>query len=217
MKRQKIREILTLIVRLIALTGIIFLVYFLFFRKSNSNEIVLEDTPLKVEQIKSILELNAINFQDEVVVDSVEYYQNMGEAFSGTLEKLFDINQLKNSLKSDGIKRRLTLIVRGNLMYGVDLKKKDFQFKTYDDSTILILPEPELLSIETNPANTEVYIENGYWKDSERIILMNLARKKMIQTADELHLKEKVKKPIEKLLHVLNASNKKLIIQYRSL
>ncbi len=217
MKRQKIREILTLIVRLIALTGIIFLVYFLFFRKSNSNEIVLEDTPLKVEQIKSILELNAINFQDEVVVDSVEYYQNMGEAFSGTIEKLFDINQLKNSLKSDGIKRRLTLIVRGNLMYGVDLKKKDFQFKTYDDSTILILPEPELLSIETNPANTEVYIENGYWKDSERIILMNLARKKMIQTADELHLKEKVKKPIEKLLHVLNASNKKLIIQYRSL
>ena len=206
-----------MIVRLIALTGIIFLVYFLFFRNSNSNEIVLEDTPLKVEQIKSILELNAINFQDEVVVDSVEYYQNMGEAFSGTLEKLFDINQLKNSLKSDGIKRRLTLIVRGNLMYGVDLKKKDFQFKTYDDSTILILPEPELLSIETNPANTEVYIENGYWKDSERIILMNLARKRMIQTADELHLKEKVKKPIEKLLHVLNASNKKLIIQYRSL
>lgn len=217
MKRQKIREILTLIVRLIALTGIIFLVYFLFFRNSNSNEIVLDDAPLKVEQIKSILELNAINFQDEVVVDSVEYYQNMGEAFSGTIEKLFDINQLKNSLKSDGIKRRLTLIVRGNLMYGVDLKKKDFQFKTYDDSTILILPEPELLSIETNPANTEVYIENGYWKDSERIILMNLARKKMIQTADELHLKEKVKKPIEKLLHVLNASNKKLIIQYRSL
>lgn len=217
MKRPKIRETLTLIVRLIALTGIIFLVYFLFFRNSNSNEIVLEDTPLKVEQIKSILELNAINFQDEVVVDSVEYYQNMGEAFSGTLEKLFDINQLKNSLKSDGIKRRLTLIVRGNLMYGVDLKKKDFQFKTYDDSTILILPEPELLSIETNPANTEVYIENGYWKDSERIILMNLARKRMIQTADELHLKEKVKKPIEKLLHVLNASNKKLIIQYRSL
>ena len=206
-----------MIVRLIALTGIIFLVYFLFFRKSNSNEIVLDDAPLKVEQIKSILELNAINFQDEVVVDSVEYYQNMGEAFSGTLEKLFDINQLKNSLKSDGIKRRLTLIVRGNLMYGVDLKKKDFQFKTYDDSTILILPEPELLSIETNPANTEVYIENGYWKDSERIILMNLARKRMIQTADELHLKEKVKKPIEKLLHVLNASNKKLIIQYRSL
>lgn len=217
MKRQKIREILTLIVRLIALTGIIFLVYFLFFRNSNSNEIVLDDAPLKVEQIKSILELNAINFQDEVVVDSVEYYQNMGEAFSGTIEKLFDINQLKNSLKSDGIKRRLTLIVRGNLMYGVDLKKKDFQFKTYDDSTILILPEPELLSIETNPANTEVYIENGYWKDSERIILMNLARKRMIQTADELHLKEKVKKPIEKLLHVLNASNKKLIIQYRSL
>lgn len=217
MKRQKIRVILTLIVRLIALTGIIFLVYFLFFRNSNSNEIVLDDAPLKVEQIKSILELNAINFQDEVVVDSVEYYQNMGEAFSGTIEKLFDINQLKNSLKSDGIKRRLTLIVRGNLMYGVDLKKKDFQFKTYDDSTILILPEPELLSIEANPTNTEVYIENGYWKDSERIILMNLARKKMIQTADELHLKEKVKKPIEKLLHVLNASNKKLIIQYRSL
>ena len=100
MKRPKIRETLTLIVRLIALTGIIFLVYFLFFRKSNSNEIVLDDAPLKVEQIKSILELNAINFQDEVVVDSVEYYQNMGEAFSGTIEKLFDINQLKNSLKS---------------------------------------------------------------------------------------------------------------------
>ncbi len=76
-----------------------------------------------------------------------------------------------------------------------------------NESTILILRGPScypLKPIRQTQKFTDTKTDIG--NILERIILMNLARNKMIQTADELHLKEKVKKPIEKLLHVLNAS-----------
>lgn len=80
MKLQKIKEIQTLIIRL-AIIGLIafagYWVYQLFFKgSSGEDEIILDETPLKVEQIRSILELNTLKFQDEAVVDTVEYYKD---------------------------------------------------------------------------------------------------------------------------------------------
>ena len=119
MRRQRIKEIRTLIVRLGLVAAIVFVGYWgyqLFFKGGSSDEIVLEETPLKVEQIRSILELNTLKFQDEVVVDSVEYYKTGGDVIWGTLDKLTDPDQFKHGLKPDGVKRRLTLIVRGEFV-----------------------------------------------------------------------------------------------------
>lgn len=217
MKLQKIKEIRTLIIRLV-LVGLIafggYWVYQLFFKDQSEDEIVLEDTPLKVEQIRSILELNTLKFQDEAVIDTVEYYKSESEFYWGTLDKLTDPDQFKHGLHPSGIKRRLTLIVRGELLYGVDLKRKDFQFIPKDDTLTIVIPQPELLSVSLNPKGTEVYLENGEWKDYERAGLQRKARNKMIASGNRLKLPERAKAPLEKALRALVRTDKTLIIKF---
>lgn len=218
MRRQKIKEIKTLIVRLlwvVVLAFVAYWVYVLFFKKSGSgDEVVLQDTPLRVEQIRSILELNTLKFQDEVVVDSVEYYKSTSEAVTGTIEKLTSIDQFKNGVRGSGVKRRLTLIVRGELIYGVDLKRKDFVMENKEDSLIIQVPSPEMLSLQINPAGTNIYTENGFWKDYERTVLQRKARLKMIRTGEVLKLKERAKQPLEKALKSLVQTDKTVIVEF---
>ncbi|MNK24799.1 hypothetical protein D3C87_431140 [compost metagenome] len=217
MKRQKIKEIRTLIVRLGLVAGIIFVGYWayqLFFKGDSADDIVLEETPLKVEQIRSILELNTLKFQDEAVVDTVEYYKTGTDVIWGTLDKLTDPDQFKHGLKTDGVKRRLTLIIRGELLYGVDLKRKDFEFISKDDTLTIVIPKPELLSVSINPKGTEIYIENGDWKDYERTRLQRKARDKMIASGNRLNLPERAKAPLEKALRALVKTDKQLVIRF---
>jgi len=217
MKRQRIREIRTLIVRLALVAVIAFVgywVYQLFFKGESRDEIVLEETPLKVEQIRAILELNTLKFQDEAVVDSVEYYKSESDVLWGTLDKLTDPNQFKHGLHPSNIKRRLTLIVRGELLYGVDLKRKDFQFIPKGDTLLILIPQPELLSISLNPKGTEVYLENGDWQDYERAHLQRKARNKMIASGNRLKLPERAKAPLEKALRALVKTDKILVIKF---
>ena len=217
MKRQRIREIRTLIIRLALVAVIAFAgywVYQLFFKGESADEIVLEETPLKVEQIRSILELNTLKFQDEAVVDSLEYYKTADDAVWGALDKLTTPDQFKHGLRADGIKRRLTLIVRGELLYGVDLKRKDFQFIPQGDTLLILIPQPELLSISINPKGTEVYLENGDWKDYERAHLQRKARNKMIASGNRLKLPERAKAPLEKALRALVKTDKILVIKF---
>lgn len=220
MKRQRIREIRTLIVRLglvviIAIVG--YLCYKYFFKTESKEEIILDETPLKVEQIRAILELNTLKFQDETVVDSLESYQSEDELWSGTFDKLFDPDQFKNGLKPNMIKRRLVLIVRGELLYGVDLKRKDFQFIPKGDTLEILIPQPELLSISLNPKGTEVYLENGKWKDYERIHLQRKAREKMIASGNRLKLPERAKAPLEKAIRALVRTDKIVVVRFSEL
>lgn len=217
MKPQKIRELKTLIVRLgiLAIIGIVgYFVYRWFAGGTSSDEITLEETPLRVEQIRSILELNTLKFQDEVVVDSVEYYKSAGEQVSGNLEKLFDPDQFKHAVKASLVKRQLTLVVRGELLYGVDLKRKDFRLVPVGDTLEIYIPEPELLSVTLTPKQTQVITENGYWKDYEVIDLEKKAKKKMIRSGDQLHLVERAKTPLEKCLKGLVRTRKTVVIKY---
>ncbi|MNV06396.1 hypothetical protein D3C71_967710 [compost metagenome] len=217
MRRQRIKEIRTLIVRLALIALIVFAgywIYKLFFKGESKDEIVLDETPLKVEQIRSILQLNTLKFQDEAVVDTVEYYKSDTEALFGSLDKMMDVDQIKHGLSGDGIRRRLTLIMKGELLYGVDLQRKDFQFVSKEDSLVILIPKPELLSIALNPKGTEVYIENGEWKDYERMSLQRKARTKMIASGNRLKLAERAKAPLEKALRALVKTDKVLIIKF---
>ncbi len=217
MKLQKIKEIQTLIIRLALVALIAFAAYWvyqLFFKGESSDEIVLKDTPLKVEQIRSILELNTLKFQDETVVDSVEIYKSESDAIWGALDKITDPDQFKHGMRASIIKRQLTLIVRGELLYGVDLKRKDFQFLPDNDTLTILIPQPELLSVSINPKGTEVCLENGDWQDYEKAHLQRKARNKMIASGNRLKLPERAKAPLEKALRALIRTDKVLVIKF---
>ncbi len=217
MQTKKIKEIRTLVVRLAALAVIALGVYFIveIVREANgSREAKIDDTPLRVEQIRSILELNTLRFEDEVVVDSVEYYKDGFDDAAGTFDKLFDFNTIDEALSDSPIKRRLTLVVKGELLYGVDLKVDDFELEEKNDTLFLRLPEPRLLSATVNPSGADVFVENGFWKDSERRKMMIKAKKKMIKSGEELHLSERAKQPLEKCIRQLVLTEKPIIITY---
>jgi hypothetical protein len=215
--KTKSQQVQTLITRIAVIAAIVIAVVLLYrwLYAPKQAEYVLDDTPLHVEEIRKILELNTIKFRDEVVVDSLELYKSEDEAFSGSLEKIIDYQQLKNGLTPSAIKRRLTLIMKGELLYGIDLKRKDFSVMPGKNNDLLIkIPEPELLSVNLTPENTEVFVENGHWKDYERQILQRKGRQKMIDAGEQLNLSEKAKAPLEKLLKQLIRTDRQLVFEY---
>lgn len=212
MREYKRLAINILVVLILVLAG--YGIYKLFFASSDTDEIVIDDTPLKVEQVRSILELNAIRFNDEVVVDSIEFYKNSSEVIEGSFSKLFDYDQFKHGVRASHIKRELTLIVKGELLYGVDLKKKEFEMIPQGDSLLIKIPAPELLSLSISPNKTEVYLENGVWRDYERRALERKARQKMVNSGERLKLAEKAKEPIKKIINQLLKTKKTVIIEF---
>ena len=174
----------------------------------------IEDSPLHVEQVRAIIELNTITFRDEVVADTVEYYRNMAEQIAGNIEKMKSPEQAKYGIQGSNVKRRLSLIMKGELLYGVDLKTQEFTITPKDKQLIVRIPEPRLLSVSLTPQNTQVFMEHGIWKDYERRALQSKARRKMIASGERLHLKEKAKEPLERLLRQLIRTDKAIVVEY---
>lgn len=217
MVRTKLQEVLTLIKRLAILGGLVVVILFTWKWCSGSGEeddFVIDDTPLRIEQIRKIIELNTVKFRDEVVVDTVEYYRDAGEKISGTMEKLQDPNQIRHGLSGSNVKRRLTLIMKGELLYGVDLKKRKFAITSDEQQVTVTLPKPTLLTISLTPEKTEVFAENGEWKDYERQRLQEKAKNKMIASGEKLKLAEKAKEPLERVLRQLIKTSKPIVFRY---
>ena len=106
------------------------------------------------------------------------------------------------------------MIVKGELLYGTDLKKHELIIVPQGDSLIVKIPQPELLSVSLTPQNTEIFIESGKWRDYERQALQRKARAKMIASGERLNLKEKARAPLERLLEQLIVTDKQLVIEY---
>lgn len=217
MKKNRLKEIRTLVIRLVALAAIIIGVVIIvkIFKEANTpTDAPIDDTPLRVEQIRSILELNTIRFRDEVVVDTLEMYDGSWNQGLGILEKLSDFNTMDEALKPSPIRRRLTLVVKGELLYGVNLKTKDFDFEERNDTLVVHLPEPELLSATVNPSNTDVFVETGVWSDYARRKMMIKAKQRMIQNGEDLHLSVRAKEPLEKSIKQLVKSDLPVKIEF---
>ena len=174
----------------------------------------IENSPIKVEMIRNIAQLATISYKDEVVVDSLEHYKNQSEQIAGTFEKLSDLDNFKHGLKASNVKRRLTLIVKGEIHIGFNLKNKKFKIIEKDSSVTLILPNPIILDVLSTPSSTRVFQENGIWQDYEITALKNKARNKMRLNAEELDLKSKAKENLIRFLKPLIKKNKKLIFEF---
>jgi len=189
-------------IAIIVLIG--FLIYHFVFNRNNDS-LQIEDTPIHIESIRTIAEISTVSYKDEVVFDTVEYYKGTTNIFDPR-----DWDRLYN----DNIKRRLTLIIKGEIKFGLKLTDGNFTIKSGEDTVWLILPSPELLDVIITPSKTEVFHEKGKWSDRARRQLEVKAKNKLQENAEKLKLEERAKENAERMFIKLINTDKHLIIEF---
>lgn len=207
-------DLLRQILKLLVLVTLIALVVRWCSKSGSKNGMEIENSPMRVEMIRNIAEIATISYKDEVVADTVEFYKNAQDQFTGNLGKLIDPRDFKYGIRSEWIKRRLTLIVQGEIRYGFDLTNFDLHTSENDSVLTISLPQPVVTDLIVTPSSTEVFLENGHWKDYEVTRLHNKARRRLLQDAKQLKLEQKARENMEALLGKLIRTSKRLQVEY---
>ena len=179
-------ELIRLLKNVIAIGTIILAGYLLYYTifSDESNELTIAQSPIHIESIKTIAEIATVSYKDEVVMDTIEFYRAEKSVYDPReWIRIYDRN----------IKRRLTIIVKGEVKYGIDLTDKNYSIKSNTDTAWLKLPSPKILNILVSPSKTEIFQESGKWTDEERKKLGLLANQKLKRNAEKLNLREKAK------------------------
>lgn len=176
------------------------LVYVQWFGAKQKEDLSLEETPLIVQQVRSIHQLATLKYTDEVVMDTLERYKNGEEQLTGNLLKARNPKNLQYMLIDSYTKRRLTLIVKGEARIGFDLDDPTFKIFQNQDSIWMHFPTPKILDLNVNPNDIEVFLENGSWSDQARKELLTKAKTKMTKSVNRLKLYSKAKKSLENVV-----------------
>jgi Protein of unknown function (DUF4230) len=160
-----------------------------------SKPLLIENTPVIVENIKELKELTTIVSFDEAVVSKVS---NNNGTYLGNLIRTRSLNSV----------RKIAIIAKGRIFAGIDLKElKETDLKVFKDSVHLQLPKAKILDAIVNPSDCEIYIEDGIWENSEITALKLDAREQMIERAKDRKILEKAdqkaKSVIESFLRTL--------------
>ena len=196
------------LVVLLIIGGVGYLVYIFFIKDSPEEILRIDETPIHVEAIRTIAEISTVNYKDEVVVDSVIRHKG-----SSTWTWL-DTKKMYDKYLNSNIKRRLTLIVRGEVRFGVDLSESNYKVRQNEDSIFIKLPQPKVLDVVVSPSRTEVFQEQGKWSDRERKTLEMKAKKKLISNAKSMNLNEKTERNMRRLMNQMIKTDKKVIISF---
>lgn len=202
------KEVKRLVVNLV-IVGIIItlgiLIYFFYFKKEDP-KLLIDETPIYVESIKTIAEISTVSYRDEVVMDSVEMAKDEYD--------IYDPRAWKSWYEA-GVKRRLTLIIKGEVNYGLDLNDANYSLESGKDTIRLTLPQPKLLDVIITPSETVIFEEKGEWKDDARRILEARAKIKLKENAKNLDFQNKAKENALRLFEKLIQTKKKLIIEFK--
>lgn len=216
MVRNKKKELFRLIIN-ISVIAVVVVAGIIVFRKcssDNNSEWELEHHPLKIENIRKIAELSTVSYQDEVVIDTLEYYDGLKDQISGNIKQLASVDDWKYSVRGSYVKRRLTLIVGGEVRYGFDLKDTVFNVTSSNDTVFVTVSEPKILDVLVVPSKTIVFQEHGNWNDHARRKLQQKAINELTNRSQQLGLAEKSKKQLESLMQKL-ISDRVLIVTYK--
>lgn len=196
------------LVVLLIIGGVVYLIYLFFFKESEEEELKIDDTPIHIESIRAIAEISTVNYKDEVVMDSVVRYKG------NSTWSWMDSRRMYDKYLNSNIKRRLTLIVRGEVRFGVDLTDSNFETRQTEDSIFIQLPKPKVLDVVISPSKTEVFQEQGKWKDSERKTMEVKARAQLVKNAKGLNLNAKTEKNMRRLMKQMILTDKTVIISF---
>lgn len=207
-KMTDIVRLLKNLVILLLIGGAVYMVYYFFFKESPKDTLLIDETPIHVEAIRAIAEISTVNYKDEVVVDSVIRHKG-----SSTWTWL-DSKKMVDKYLNSNIKRRLTLIVRGEVRFGIDLTDIDLNIRQTEDSIFIQLPPTKILDVVVSPSKTEIFQEQGKWTDRERKILESKAKAKLVQNAKKMDLNEKTERNMRRLMKQMMRTDKKVIISF---
>jgi hypothetical protein len=144
-----------------------------------SKPLLIENTPLIVENIKQMNQLITISSYDEVVMSKTN-------ATNGSIVSAIIINKTFTGTK------QIALIAKGTLFAGMDLKElTENDVFVKNDSVSIKLPTTKILDAIINPSDTEIFIEEGKWDLMEINKLKSEAKDLLIQRAKERKLLEK--------------------------
>jgi len=178
-----------------------------YFAPNADTELKIEETPIHIESIRTIAEISTVSYKDEVVIDTVEYY--------GEYTNVFDPDEWMRVINR-GIKRRLTLIIQGEVKYGIDLSSKNYTIQSNQDTIWVKLPAPKILDVIISPSKTEVFQEQGSWSDYTRRKLETKAKYQIKKNAEAMSLKKKAKENTIRIFKKLIRTSRKLIIQFEN-
>ena len=211
--KSKFRLIKNILI-LAVLVFVAYLVYNFFVGDNKEDDWEIEDTPLHIETIKTIAEISTVSYRDEVVVDTVEFYKDINEQIVGNTVKLIDVDQWKYGIKSSNTKRRLTLIVKGEVRYGLNLTGNNYKLEQNKDTIWLTLPKPEILDVIVTPSSTEIFLEHGEWADYERKKLERKAGNPLRVNYKKLNLEKKTQENVCRLFENMIPGDKKIIFNF---
>ncbi len=150
--------------------------------KKEKRTLKIDETPVIVDRIKTLGELNTACYYDELVLQ-------------GSKQNYFSTTPL-GALARDGFGKdvddHLVIIARGTVRAGVDLLEmsgEDIRF--VGDTVFVRLPEAKYLDIIVNPSDFEVFAESGNWTHEQVTALQGTAKERLLQGADYYGLKMK--------------------------
>lgn len=194
---------------ILAVLGFVGYLVWNFFAGKEEEPLTIDKTPMQIESIRSIAEIATVSYQDEIVVDSVEYFNN-----SFNILKPQNWSKAYNKILNRNIKRRLTMIIGGEVRYGVDLTDNSPKVEHRNDSVWIQLPKVKAVDVIVAPSKNEVFQEIGTWKDWERRKMELKAKKKLLKNAERFNLPQKAEDNIGSLFRQIIPKEKVVFVEF---
>ncbi len=134
--------------------------------------VVIDNTPILVEEIKKLSQLVTITVFDEIVIQQ----EKTDTKYLNNPEALIPLPYQSIA--------KLVLVGRGKVMAGINFEKlteKDCFIK--EDSVSIKLPAAEILTVIMNPSDFETFSETGNWTSEDVTAVKLKARDKLINRA----------------------------------
>ncbi len=142
--------------------------------------VLIDDTPVLVEEIKKLSQLVTITVFDEVVIQQ----EKTDTRYLNNPEAIIPLPYRSTA--------KLVLVGRGKVMAGINFEKlteKDCFIK--GDSVNIKLPAAEILTVVMNPSDFETFSETGSWSPEDVTAVKLKARDKLISRAMQQNILQK--------------------------
>jgi hypothetical protein len=132
-------------------------------------EVLIENTPILIREIKEMAQMITVTAYDEVVVDSVKANAlDVVKAITG-----YSVMPLSTY-------DRLVIVAKGKVMAGTDLKMiNEGNIMVDGDSVSINLPQVRILDVIINPSDFSTFTETGTWTNDAVTLVKAKARRKM--------------------------------------